>query len=81
MQSSVATSTLPRALAVKEVSKSFPLEGERLAVLTGISLEVGHGEFVAVMGPSGSGKSTLLGTRHHGRSRQSHQRPGPDRRH
>lgn len=30
-------------------------------VLQGVSLEVGRGESVAVMGPSGRGKSTLLG--------------------
>lgn len=34
--------------------------GYQVTALDGIDLEVGQGEFLAVMGPSGSGKSTLM---------------------
>lgn len=40
--------------------KHFGSEDNPVTALDGIDLDVGAGEFVAVMGPSGSGKSTLL---------------------
>jgi NitT/TauT family transport system ATP-binding protein len=48
------------ALTLREVSHRFDLEGQPLPVLDRISLEIGRGEFVALLGPSGCGKSTLL---------------------
>ena len=47
-------------IEVKNIKKSYPLDGLKLNILKGISLEIGAGEFVAIMGPSGSCKSTLM---------------------
>ncbi len=41
------------------VSFSYEEEAESPLVLDGISLTVGRGEFLAVLGHNGSGKSTL----------------------
>ena len=44
------------AIALHGLSKSFG----QVAVLKGIELSIGEGEFVVLVGPSGCGKSTLL---------------------
>jgi ABC-type nitrate/sulfonate/bicarbonate transport system ATPase subunit len=45
---------------VRDLSKSFTLNGQRLNVLRDLHLDVLGGEALAIVGPSGCGKTTLL---------------------
>jgi putative ABC transport system ATP-binding protein len=47
-------------LAARDVRRDYPVVGEPVHAVRGISLDVAAGDWVAVVGPSGCGKSTLL---------------------
>src|SRR5258708_16568076 len=57
---SSGTSPLIPAISLAGVNLSLGQGAARVHILKGVTLNIGRGEAVGLIGPSGSGKSTLL---------------------
>lgn len=47
-------------IRMENITRSYDMGHEIVHALSGISISIERGEYVAIMGPSGSGKSTLM---------------------
>ena len=50
----------PVVIDIENITKDYVMGEETVRALRGVSLQIRHNEYLAIMGPSGSGKSTLM---------------------
>jgi putative ABC transport system ATP-binding protein len=60
VQETPSGATAGAVIRVEEAHKYYDLGETRVHALRGVSVDIGRGEFVAIMGASGSGKSTFM---------------------
>ena len=60
MPENTATVSYEYAVKTINVTTEYLMGKQSLMALKGVSIEIGTGEYISIMGPSGSGKSTLF---------------------
>ncbi|HIB3374405.1 ABC transporter ATP-binding protein [Pseudomonas aeruginosa] len=60
MNAFTAPATGTPLVSFRQVRKHFAVDGRRLEAIQQFDLQIGEGEFIAIVGASGCGKSTLL---------------------
>ena len=56
----MASSRVEPLIRIRDLTRIYAMGDTEVRALDGVTIDVAHGEFLAVMGPSGSGKSTFM---------------------